>query len=357
MLSHQHYSFNPRARTGRDIRIQRYSRSPRSFNPRARTGRDSSNLFAWSKFRSFNPRARTGRDAPHPRQPHTSSVRFQSTRPHGARLQIFHGQSRNGRGFNPRARTGRDPKPRPPPPTPKVSIHAPARGATQFVMQGFDVVGVSIHAPARGATRATSPSAPTFFVFQSTRPHGARHCVPVIVLLFNFSFNPRARTGRDPPTNFLSLRSLSVSIHAPARGATGWRGWGAGSGHWFQSTRPHGARHGFMLKALHLPGGFNPRARTGRDSHSLQFVDFYRPVSIHAPARGATLFCCGKIHFYQVSIHAPARGATRNSKSKSTSWNEFQSTRPHGARRKAEGATCMTIEVSIHAPARGATKS
>src|SRR5208337_235816 len=55
-------------------------------------------------------------------------------------------------------------------------------------------------------------------------------------------------------------------------------------------------------------------------------------VSIHAPARGATLLgqcICGQ--FY-VSIHAPARGATDESK--------------HVATR---------CEVSIHAPARGAT--
>ena len=57
---------------------------------------------------------------------------------------------------------------------------------------------VSIHAPARGATRKGT------------------------TILSEYSFNPRARKGRDLSPQPLLLLS-SVSIHAPARGATHMR--------------------------------------------------------------------------------------------------------------------------------------
>ena len=77
----------------------------------------------------------------------------------------------------------------------KVSIHAPARGATRRAMSPTLGVNVSIHAPTRGATlsgtTSTSPS-----LFQFTRPRGARRfffakfCPQV-------RFNSRAHEGRD----------------------------------------------------------------------------------------------------------------------------------------------------------------
>jgi len=54
---------------------------------------------------------------------------------------------------------------------------------------------------------------------------------------------------------------------------------------------------------------FNPRARVGRD---LQNIDKLakKPVSIHAPAWGATSTLKLALADEQVSIHAPAWGAT-----------------------------------------------
>ena len=59
-------------------------------------------------------------------------------------------------------------------PIERVSIHAPARGATSFVCVDTARLGVSIHAPARGATIAL-----------------------VAKLCRKPCFNPRAREGRD----------------------------------------------------------------------------------------------------------------------------------------------------------------
>src|SRR3990172_916205 len=54
-----------------------------------------------------------------------------------------------------------------------VSIHAPARGATERWRAGIWRGQVSIHAPARGATKRAS-SVSLFLVFQSTPPRGGR---------------------------------------------------------------------------------------------------------------------------------------------------------------------------------------
>ena len=55
-------------------------------------------------------------------------------------------------------------------------------------------------------------------------------------------------------------------------------------------------------------------------------------VSIHAPAWGATLPPHQKQKPSTVSIHAPAWGATTDHAFRFQSTQEFQSTRPHGAR-------------------------
>ena len=140
-------------------------------------------------------------------------------------------------------------------------------------------------------------------------------------------FNPRARAGRDViawltssmsvsihapargATMSVSRQSDQVSIHAPARGATCMRCTAAPTCcmSMFQSTRPRGAR---------------PAAHVDADRHAI--------VSIHAPARGATRSTV-PITAMHVSIHAPARGATMLSRSSTDMM--FQSTRPRGARR------------------------
>ena len=98
----------------------------------------------------------------------------------------------------------------------------------------------------------------------------------------------------------------------------------------FQSTLPHGERLD-ALEELREERSFNPRSRTGSDATGPKERP-RRSVSIHAPARGATLRRANYRLIEEVSIHAPARGAT---------W-----TRLRNFERK---------EVSIHAPARGAT--
>ena len=124
------FCFNPRTRTGCDLRIAlnlrfandvsihapargatcpkaRQATLSRCFNPRTRTGCDTHNRNVPGNCWRFNPRTRTGCDL-------TSSCFISSS---------------------------------------IVSIHAPARGATQIKIKPFFGRIVSIHAPARGATR------------------------------------------------------------------------------------------------------------------------------------------------------------------------------------------------------------
>ena len=76
---------------------------------------------------------------------------FQSTPPHGGRLTFMDEAGLPFR-FNPRPRTGGDRWGRAAQQQHRVSIHAPARGATFWTNHGNPDGNVSIHAPARGAT-------------------------------------------------------------------------------------------------------------------------------------------------------------------------------------------------------------
>ena len=102
----------------------------------------------------------------------------------------------------------------------------------------------------------------------------------------------------------------------------------------FQSTHPRGVRPGKGHRpARHAPAGFNPRTRVGCDHSCQPAGQEHDPVSIHAPAWGATWRVMEDIMAIRVSIHAPAWGATYG----------------------GEYGAYATKDVSIHAPAWGAT--
>ena len=186
------------------------------------------------------------------------------------------------------------------------------------------------------------------FLFQSTLPQGERPALFTSLSVTSFCFNPRSRKGSVliSSSKFAGL----VSIHAPARGAT------ALCKHrlllrQFQSTLPQGERQSLTVATI-VGTCFNPRSRKGSDQPCLRVYLLLLFVSIHAPARGASLsvtsFCFNPrsrkgsdvgasgsyLRFLFVSIHAPARGAT--------------------PQRLLPSLSGFLI-VSIHAPARGAT--
>ena len=122
---------------------------------------------------------------------------FQSTLPHGERLKCTWSLIRLNH-FNPRSRTGSDPR----------------RIVRSCLVQNFNP-----------RSRTGSDLVLGFFSqayqFQSTLPHGERR----INRLSNFkdlNFNPRSRTGSDHRRKDQRAADFSISIHAPARGATGY---------------------------------------------------------------------------------------------------------------------------------------
>ena len=167
------------------------------------------------------------------------------------------------------------------------------------------------------------------FQFQSTHPHGVRRQTVAMSSSFIPGFNPRTRTGCDHLLPALLLSDM-VSIHAPARGATPRR-LSFGTPQKFQSTHPHGVRplrwgdvvfynefqsthpHGVRLNISNTcsagilfqsthPHGVRHSA-TDRSTDSVRFQSTHPHGVRHSPVHSP-------FSSYSVSIHAPARGAT-----------------------------------------------
>ena len=141
--------------------------------------------------------------------------------------------------FNPRSRKGSDRGKKDLFHKNRISIHAPARGATILIQEGGNLL-----------------------IFQSTLPQGERPG-SIGTTQYYTDFNPRSRKGSDPAISVIYSR-IYISIHAPARGA----------------TSANGTVHGCKID-------FNPRSRKGSDSKIQSFCHLFC-ISIHAPARGAT---------------------------------------------------------------------
>ena len=200
---------------------------------------------------------------------------------------------------------------------------------------------VSIHAPAWGATDHAMLFTMLPHVFQSTRPHGARHadCLQR-GLHHNVSIHAPAWGATLPRGLPWGLRR--VSIHAPA--------WGATADHLVRALE-------IVFVSIHAPAW---GATSESKGYLIQFS-----VSIHAPAWGATPVLIPVSPGQRVSIHAPAWGATSSgvpSPEPCACFNPrarmgrdlmacvcsgigflFQSTRPHGARQNHE-TRISTIE-------------
>ena len=122
----------------------------------------------------------------------------------------------------------------------------------------------------------------------------------------------------------------------------------------FQSTLPHGERLTQMEEGDSLLSSFNPRSRTGSDFR-LATRKRHSPVSIHAPARGATCAFRAVCSPPLVSIHAPARGATYITNKRRPRKNVSIHAPARGATNALHILSRYNLPVSIHAPARGAT--
>ena len=212
-----------------------------------------------------------------------------------------------------------------------ISIHAPAKGATSLHQSCIlYLLTISIHAPAKGATQSVANSLGQI-IFQSTLPRRERPARLTVILPAVRHFNPRSREGSDQPAFRFKPFSRSFQSTLPRRERPASRSH-PGMFAVFQSTLPRRERHCcyWLISGLYH---FNPRSREGSDLIQPPAPEVTRAISIHAPAKGATLQVFQFTAERCISIHAPAKGATL-----------------------CGDILRLLVGISIHAPAKGATR-
>ena len=273
-----------------------------------------------------------------------------------------------------------------------ISIHAPPRGATARDNALPKTWSISIHAPPRGATTGMM-SVSAACVFQFTPLREGRRQIHVLRQTRHISIHAPPR-GATRCNRHRSYRQ-QISIHAPPRGAT--RGGKSSEGSKNFNSRP--SARGDPTSSRHerrrRPFQFTP-LREGRPSKVVpsqeeekfqftplregrreraEFAEFARPISIHAPPRGATAVSAtmsrlrdfnsrpsarGDVGIRQqrvtvgISIHAPPRGAT-GCRQRGRQSNGYFNSRPSARGDDVAADRRFRVEISIHAPPRGAT--
>ena len=200
----------------------------------------------------------------------------------------------------------------------------------------------------------TGLSRPAFFgMFQSTHPRGVRLPSREAVRRLFPGFNPRTRVGCDMAPHAGHGLPALVSIHAPAWGATPCPDVPERAVRRFNPRTRVGCDP-ILRTAIRAMVSFNPRTRVGCDGNRKRAARS-RPVSIHAPAWGATRTCSAlyKFDLWFQSTHP--RGVRRPSGPYPGCDRRFQSTHPRGVRRGHGSKAMPGCHVSIHAPAWGAT--
>ena len=207
----------------------------------------------------------------------------------------------------------------------RVSIHAPARGATSWPHRDHDRLwcfdprpcargdsamasrslsdAVSIHAPARGATRTVASNAPRYVGFDP-RPCARGDSVPESA--GDFDPRPCARGADDFR---IGVAPRGGDRDAPARGAT-IRDLQFTHGRGIDPRPSREGRPGSKL-ACGASGGFDPRPCARGDHCGHVFPASEMPFRSTPCARGDQVVESWSTSTYDaVSIHAPARGAT-----------------------------------------------
>jgi len=168
------------------------------------------------------------------------------------------------------------------------------------------------------------------WLFQSTPPRGGR----LLLIIRDHQqqyFNPRPRVGGDgdvsPPE-----REVSIFQSTPPRGGRLVVPQQFSQSAPFQSTPPRGGRLVFFATAI-----------------------LWTPISIHAPAWGATILFLLLGLFYLYFNPRPRVGGDLFRNLMGWGIQRFQSTPPRGGRHVYGGWANFHMYISIHAPAWGAT--
>ncbi len=203
----RHYSickafiyFNPRSREGSDRLVAHLKIIHPNFNPRSREGSDAVKSISAIDVLIFQSSL--------PRRERLIALVYNISTPKISILAPAKGatslRKRNRNAFS-------------------ISILAPAKGATSPACQNHIPAVISILAPAKGATKIT-PTPIFFKSFQSSLPRRERQTAADSPCSHRIYFNPRSREGSDIPSMQSSVYPSSISILAPAKGATGREG-------------------------------------------------------------------------------------------------------------------------------------
>ncbi len=121
-----------------------------------------------------------------------------------------------------------------------ISIHAPAKGATDSHLQYLHQSGFQSTLPRRERLRLLADQIASVHFNPRSREGSDTKDFRVQKLVLYF--NPRSREGSDSTDLFRCCRWYCISIHAPAKGATGSAGRYRFSIPRFQSTLPRRER-------------------------------------------------------------------------------------------------------------------
>ncbi len=213
----------------------------------------------------------------------------------------------------------------------QISIHAPTRGATYLWENKYRGTWISIHAPTRGATFRANKD---FFrtTYFNPRSHERSDinsdCVLSSSLLFQSTLPREERHG----SSYYSYNLITISIHAPTRGATTlW-------------SLPRTQKH-----------DFNPRSHERSDLHiiNMLYLAWKFQSTLPREERLTRIALFEKAH--AISIHAPTRGATAERHGKQYDLDNFNPRSHERSDSRCPGSTVILLHISIHAPTRGAT--
>ena len=148
--------------------------------------------------------------------------------------------------------------------------------------------------------------------------------------------------------------SNSISIHAPAKGATASRRATGALQTEFQSTLPRRERHPASHSGVNFVRDFNPRSREGSDPKEYGMLDAIRIFQSTLPRRERL---CGKpfaggTASFQSTL---PRRERPNTPRKFPSFLNFNPRSREGSDAALFSPTFSPISISIHAPAKGAT--
>ena len=212
---------------------------------------------------------------------------------------------------------------------PRISIHAPPRGATIFEQCGKLLADFNSRPSARGDVGKVLRGVQSVISIHAP-PRGATLRIKYIPLYLPISIHapPRGATR----SNWQRIDGQSISIHAPPRGAT--------------NRLPHIHRAIAIFQ-------FTP-LREGRRNHATCEAGKKRYFNSRPSARGDLPSVIYPFSVLVISIHAPPRGATQRKASRMPHRRYFNS-RPSARGDIGTDGTIKTKLISIHAPPRGAT--